>query len=161
MKSDPSRKIVPAHNDYGAINRRRHTVLLPYPHGKLVFTNGCFGMVHPGHAVFLNRASEFGDTLLVAINSDDSYERVKGIRPLIPWTDRAILVASLESVDFVVCMYEATPDLLLKKLQPDVLVKSRSSVMPPVGHEIVAAYGGEVITLDCYGNYSTTNLLNR
>jgi D-beta-D-heptose 7-phosphate kinase/D-beta-D-heptose 1-phosphate adenosyltransferase len=125
---------------------------------RIVFTNGCFGLLHPGHVWYLQRSSCYG-RLVVAVNSDESYRTVKGREPAIPWSDRALMVASLESVDVVLCMNETTPHALLRLVRPDFLIKSDTSELPPVGHEVVESYGGRVLVLPAFGGYSTTALL--
>lgn len=128
-------------------------------HGeKWVFTNGTYGLLHPGHVVLLEQAAAFGDVLVVAVNSDASYERVKKRLVPIPFRDRALMIAVLSCVDYVVEMEEDTPHALLRALTPEVLVKSDTSEYP-VGHEIVTGYGGHVAVIASYGGYSTTHLL--
>lgn len=124
----------------------------------VVFTNGSYGVLHPGHVVFLEQAAALGDVLVVAVNSDASYERVKSRPVPIPFRDRALMIAALACVDYVVEMDDDTPHRLLRAITPDILVKSDSSPFP-VGHEVVEGYGGRVVVLPAYGGYSTTKLL--
>ena len=127
---------------------------------KWVLSNGCFGLglSHPGHVIFLEQASSLAEVLVVAINSDASYARVKRRPVPIPFHDRARMIAALACVDYVVEMDEDTPHTILQALTPAVLVKSSSSEYP-VGHEVVTGYGGQVIVLPSYGSYSTSEIL--
>lgn len=133
-------------------------------HGeRLVFTNGCFDIIHAGHVTYLEQARELGDRLVVAINSDDSVQRLKGRgRPINPLDRRMAVLAGLEAVDWVVCFSQDTPREMLRTLQPDVLVKggdySREAV---VGWDIVEGYGGEVRVLDFLDNVSTSAIVSK
>jgi D-sedoheptulose 7-phosphate isomerase len=131
--------------------------------GKIVFTNGCFDVIHPGHVDFLERAAELGDRLLVGINSDSSVRSIKGAdRPLIPQADRARVLRALKCVDDVVIFDEATPERLIREIKPDVLVKGGDwSVNQIVGADFVASNGGQVISLPLYGDFSSTALIER
>lgn len=131
---------------------------------KVVFTNGCFDLLHPGHVDCLERARALGDALIVAVNTDASVKRLgKGEgRPVNPEKDRARMVAALAAVDRVVLFEEDTPLELIRLLEPDVLVKGgdyREEEI--VGREVVLARGGEVRVLPLLPGYSTTALLNR
>jgi len=152
QKRDPASKIVRSR----ILARIRR---LAGKSGTIIFANGCFGMIHPGHCHLLQRASMLGDVLVVAVNSDMSYMAVKGRPPAIVWEHRTLAVASLECVDLVVSLDGASPHNLLRMIKPDVLIKSDSSDLPPVGHEIVESYGGKVIVLEAFGGYSTSLLL--
>jgi len=133
-------------------------------HGeKLVFTNGCFDIIHAGHVGYLDDARQLGDRLIVAVNSDASVRKLKGKgRPINREERRMAVLAGLESVDWVVCFSEDTPEHLLHALQPEVVVKGgdydRKGV---VGWEIVESYGGEVKVLDFLDNVSTTAIVNK
>lgn len=131
--------------------------------GKLVFTNGCFDIVHGGHLSLLVRARELGDTLLVALNSDASVERLKGAgRPVLPEADRALLLASLRFVDAVTVFEEDTPLQLIEALQPDVLVKGADYRMEDVvGADEVRSRGGSVVLLPLEPGRSSRELLRR
>ncbi|GAB4140883.1 MAG: D-glycero-beta-D-manno-heptose-7-phosphate kinase [Planctomycetaceae bacterium] len=126
---------------------------------KVVFTNGCFDLLHPGHVQFLEEAASLGDCLVVAINSDEGIRRLKGPdRPIIGERERAIMLASLEFVDNVVIFCEETPHRLLECLKPDILVKGGTT--PEIlAREIVEEYGGEVRRLNTFGGFSTTKLV--
>ena len=128
-------------------------------HEAVVLVNGCFGMLHPGHANLLNRAARLGMCLMVAINTDESYEFVKQRKPKIKWADRAYLVASLQCVDYVLPLEQPTPHAMLDVLRPDFLCKCETSEMPPAGHEVVAEYGGRVVVFPAEMPYSTSKLL--
>jgi len=129
----------------------------------LVFTNGCFDLLHPGHVEHLAQARALGDLLVVGLNSDDSVRRLKGAgRPLVAETDRAAALAGLESVDAVIVFDEETPLELIEELLPDVLVKGGDYDLDGiVGREVVEQAGGDVRVLPLGEGYSTTNILNR
>jgi D-beta-D-heptose 7-phosphate kinase/D-beta-D-heptose 1-phosphate adenosyltransferase len=134
-------------------------------HGeRVVFTNGCFDIIHAGHVAYLEQARLLGDRLVVAVNSDDSVRRLKGRgRPINPEDRRMAVLAGLVAVDWVVSFSQDTPREVLQLLQPDILVKGgdyadKKSV---VGWEIVEAYGGEVQVLDFVDDVSTTAIVSR
>jgi len=130
---------------------------------RIVFTNGCFDLIHPGHVRYLRAAKRLGDVLVVALNSDRSVRRLKGPgRPLVPQHDRCEVVAALEMVDYVTVFSEDTPYALIQALTPDVLVKGgdwRPNQI--VGADIVRARGGTVRSLPFARGYSTTRLVRR
>jgi D-beta-D-heptose 7-phosphate kinase/D-beta-D-heptose 1-phosphate adenosyltransferase len=130
---------------------------------KIVFTNGCFDILHAGHVTYLQQAKQLGDYLVVAINSDDSVKRLKGRgRPINNLEQRLAVLAGLGVVDWVTSFNDDTPERLLKRLQPDVLVKGGDYTPEQVvGHEIVQAYGGEVRVLGVIKNLSTTSIIDR
>ncbi len=133
-------------------------------HGeKVVFTNGCFDIIHAGHVSYLEQAREQGDRLIVAVNSDSSVRKLKGRgRPINPQDRRMAVLAGLESVDWVVCFEDDTPEPLLRALQPDVLVKGGDyDKEGVVGWEIVEAYGGEVRALGFIDDLSTTAIVTK
>ena len=129
---------------------------------KVVFTNGCFDILHRGHLSYLNEAKAQGDILVLGLNSDESVRRLKGSdRPVNKENDRKFMLENLKSVDFVFIFSEDTPYNLIKEIQPDVLVKGGDwKVEDIVGHDIVTAKGGEVKSLNFEDGYSTTNLIN-
>lgn len=132
--------------------------------GVLVFTNGCFDLLHPGHVQYLEAARGLGDALVVGINSDDSVRRLaKGAdRPLVPQEDRLRVVAALEAVDAVCLFGEDTPRELIAALLPDVLVKGGDySVDAVVGRTEVEAAGGRVEIIPFLEGHSTTDLIER
>ena len=133
-------------------------------HGeKVVFTNGCFDIIHAGHVGYLEQARELGDRLIVAINSDKSVRKLKGRgRPINPQDRRMAVLAGLEAVDWVVCFEDDTPESMLHALKPDILVKGGDyDKEGVVGWEIVEAYGGEVRALDFVENLSTTAIVTK
>ena len=130
---------------------------------RVVMTNGCFDILHPGHVSYLQQASAQGDLLVVAVNDDDSVRRLKGpSRPVNPTADRMAILAALACVEFVVPFSEDTPARLIEAVAPDVLVKGGDYKVEEIaGHESVLARGGRVITLDFVEGHSTSGLLAR
>jgi D-beta-D-heptose 7-phosphate kinase/D-beta-D-heptose 1-phosphate adenosyltransferase len=130
---------------------------------RIVFTNGCFDIVHAGHVGYLDSARRQGDRLVVAVNSDDSVKRLKGSgRPINSCDRRMAVLAALEAVDWVVSFDDDTPESLLRKIRPEVLVKGGDySVTEVVGADIVKAHGGEVKVLDFVENVSTTRIVEQ
>lgn len=130
---------------------------------KVVFTNGCFDIIHAGHVGYLEQAKDLGDRLIVAINSDKSVRKLKGRgRPINPQDRRMAVLAGLEAVDWVVCFEDDTPESLLHVLKPDILVKGGDyDKEGVVGWEIVEAYGGEVRPLGYVDDLSTTAIVTK
>ena len=130
---------------------------------KVVFTNGCFDIIHKGHVTYLNEAKSLGDHLIVGINSDDSVKRLKGKdRPVNNESDRAFVLDNLKSVDDVLIFNEDTPYHIIKEIIPDLLVKGGDwKEEDIVGSDIVKMNGGKVISLQFVNNYSTTNILEK
>ncbi len=127
----------------------------------VVFTNGCFDLLHMGHVRYLQDARMIGTCLIVGINSDASVRRLKGDRrPIIPAVERAEMLAALECVDYVTIFDEDTPQQLLEVLRPSVLVKG-GTTPEIVGREFVESYGGEVQQLQLVEGLSTTETINR
>jgi D-beta-D-heptose 7-phosphate kinase/D-beta-D-heptose 1-phosphate adenosyltransferase len=128
---------------------------------KIVFTNGCFDLLHVGHVSYLAEARSLGDVLMVGLNSDASVRRLKGkTRPVIGERDRATMLAALAAVDHVVIFDEATPHQLLHRVRPDVLVKGGTyAPHEVVGHEVVTAYGGQVCVVGLVAGVSTTKIV--
>lgn len=128
---------------------------------KIVFSNGCFDILHRGHVEYLSKAAAKGDVLIVGLNTDASVRRLKGpTRPVNDENARALLLAALEFVNAVTLFDEETPYLLINKVQPDVLVKG-SDYKPEdiVGYDIVMAKGGKVETIDLVEGFSTTKTI--
>ena len=125
---------------------------------KMVFTNGCFDILHPGHIDYLSKAADYGDCLVIGLNTDASVQKLKGEnRPITDENSRAIVLAAIGFVDAIIKFDEETPYELIKQLQPDILVKgSDYSVEEIVGHDIVLAKGGKVIPVDLLQGYSTS-----
>jgi D-beta-D-heptose 7-phosphate kinase/D-beta-D-heptose 1-phosphate adenosyltransferase len=130
---------------------------------KTIFTNGCFDILHVGHARYLQEAKKIGDVLIVAINSDSSVRAIKGEkRPLIPEDERAEMVASLESVDYVTIFHESTPLELIEYLQPHIIVKGGDwTEEEVVGRESVKKWGGTVVIVPEIRGASTTNIIEK
>ena len=128
----------------------------------LVFTNGCYDLLHPGHVRLLERARSLGDVLVVGLNTDSSVRLSKGPgRPLTPERERAELLASLEAVDGVVLFDEETPRALIARLLPDILVKGADWSHFIAGREEVEAACGRVVTVPLEPGYSTTRTLDK
>jgi rfaE bifunctional protein nucleotidyltransferase chain/domain len=131
---------------------------------KVVFTNGCFDLLHPGHVAYLEQARSLGAALIVGVNTDASVQRLlKGSgRPVTPEADRARVLAAMACVDRVVLFDEDTPLELITGLQPDILVKGGDYKLEEiVGREVVLARGGQVRALPFVAGYSTTELMRR
>lgn len=127
---------------------------------KVVFTNGCYDLLHPGHVRLLERARSLGDVLILALNTDSSVRRLKGpSRPLIAQADRAALALALEAVDAVTLFDEDTPRELIAAVLPDVLVKGADWAHFIAGREEVEAAGGQVLALALEPGYSTTSIV--
>lgn len=130
---------------------------------RVVFTNGCFDLLHPGHVAYLEEARELGELLVVGLNSDASVRRLKGpSRPVLTQDERAAIVAGLRSVDFVVVFDEDTPLDLIAALEPDVLVKGGDwPIDQIVGGDLVVQSGGRVLSLPYVEGKSTTSIIER
>jgi D-glycero-beta-D-manno-heptose 1-phosphate adenylyltransferase len=130
---------------------------------RVVFTNGCFDLLHLGHVDYLEKAKQLGDKLLVAVNTDASVSRLKGPeRPLQDEMSRARIMASLLFVDAVVLFDEETPYELIKMVMPDILVKGDDyAIENIVGHDIVLQNGGEVKTIQLVKGYSTSGIVDK
>ncbi|MCD4833600.1 MAG: D-glycero-beta-D-manno-heptose 1-phosphate adenylyltransferase [Bacteroidales bacterium] len=130
---------------------------------KIVFTNGCFDILHRGHIEYLAQAANHGDILLIGLNTDNSVRRIKGnSRPVQDESARAILLASLSFVSAVILFDEDTPYELIKRVKPDILVKgSDYKTEDIIGYDIVTANGGKVVTIDFIEGYSTTSIIEK
>jgi D-beta-D-heptose 7-phosphate kinase/D-beta-D-heptose 1-phosphate adenosyltransferase len=130
---------------------------------RLVFTNGCFDLLHPGHVRYLEAAKRLGDRLLVAVNADETVRRLKGAgRPLTPLAERMEILAALAAVDYVVAFEEETPFEIIEEMVPDVLVKGGDWTPDRiVGRERVEREGGKVLSLPYAPGYSTSALIAR
>lgn len=130
---------------------------------KIVFSNGCFDILHRGHVEYLAKAAAFGDVMIIGLNTDASVKRLKGpSRPVNDENARAFVLAGLEFVSAVVLFDEDTPYNLIKTVQPDVLVKG-SDYKPEniVGYDVVTAKGGKVVTVDLVEGFSTTGIITK
>jgi rfaE bifunctional protein nucleotidyltransferase chain/domain len=129
---------------------------------KVVFTNGCYDLLHPGHIRLLESARSLGDILILALNTDASVQRLKGpTRPLITQNDRAEVALALEAIDAVTFFNEDTPRELIAEVLPDVLIKGADWAHFVAGREEVEAAGGQVLTVPLEPGYSTTNVVDQ
>lgn len=130
---------------------------------KVVFTNGCFDILHPGHVDYLNKAKALGDVLILGLNSDSSIKRIKGEkRPVLNQDERAAITSNLKAVDYVVIFEEDDPFNIISYLIPDVLVKGADwSLDKIIGRDIVEANGGEVKAIKFVTDQSTTNIIKK
>lgn len=128
---------------------------------KIVFTNGCFDILHAGHVNIFLQARNLGDALVVAVNSDISIKKIKGEkRPVVTQEQRMQVLAALESIDYVVIFEEKTPLKIIKELQPDILVKGGDwPIETIVGKEIIEKKGGKVLSIPLMEGISTTNII--
>ncbi len=130
---------------------------------KIVFTNGCFDLLHVGHVKYLQEARSKGDFLVVALNSDESVKKLKGpSRPIQNESDRSEILAALASVDATLIFPEETPENIIKAIRPDVLVKGGDwKINQIVGGEFVQSYGGQVLSLLFINGKSTTSIVSK
>jgi D-beta-D-heptose 7-phosphate kinase/D-beta-D-heptose 1-phosphate adenosyltransferase len=137
--------------------------ILHQEHKRIVFTNGCFDILHAGHVLYLQSAKTLGDVLVLGLNSDASVARLKGkTRPIVSETERSIVLGGLEAVDYICIFTEDTPMELIRKLKPDVLVKGGDwQVDQIVGADFVMSYGGEVRSLEFVPGISSSNIIER
>ncbi len=128
---------------------------------KIVFTNGCFDIIHAGHVDYLDKAKKLGDVLVVGINTDESVRKIKGEnRPIVPLEMRVKVLSSLKPVDFVLPFSEETPLELIKRVKPHILVKGGDwRVESIVGKDFVESYGGKVLTIPFDYNISTSRII--
>ena len=131
--------------------------------GTVVFTNGVFDLLHPGHVRYLRDARALGDALIVAVNSDRSVQAIKGpLRPMNPERERAEMLRALASVDVAVIFDEDTPHDVISRIQPDVLVKGADWAEDRiVGRDVVEARGGRVVRVELAPGHSSTNIIGR
>ena len=139
-------------------------VLLSVPRAegkKIVFTNGCFDLIHTGHITYLQKARALGDLLVVGLNSDSSVRRIKGdLRPILSEDERAAILAAFWFVDFVVIFDEPDPLAIITEVEPDYLVKGADwAIDKVIGREFVEARGGHVIPIDLVPGRSTTDII--
>jgi len=132
-------------------------------HYSVVFTNGCFDLMHRGHIEILSKASDLGDKLIIGLNSDNSVKSIKGpSRPIQDEYSRALILSSFSFVDLVIFFSEDTPYNLIKAVKPDVLVKGGDyRAEDIVGFDIVTGNNGKVVTIDFFDGYSTTRIINK
>ncbi len=129
---------------------------------KVVFTNGCFDLLHRGHIEVLSKAADLGDRLIVGMNSDTSIMKLKGEkRPILDEASRSIILASLSFVDAVVVFTEETPLNLIINLKPDIVAKGGDyDISSIVGHDFIQKYGGEVVLIPFINGFSSTQIIN-
>jgi len=133
-------------------------------HSKIVFTNGCFDILHPGHVDYLSQARDLGDFMVLGLNTDNSVRRLNKApnRPINNEHTRATVLAGLACIDAIVYFDEETPYELIKFLQPDILVKGNDyKAEDIVGYDVVKAKGGQIITIPMVEGYSTTKLIEK
>ena len=130
---------------------------------KIVFTNGCFDILHKGHIEVLAKTSNLGNRLIIGVNSDSSMKNLKGEnRPIIEEDSRALLLAALQFVDAVILFSEETPFHLITEIKPDILAKGGDyKITEIVGHEVVQQNEGEVITIPLTEGFSSTNIIDK
>ncbi len=148
-------------NDKVQINRQ--IAVWKFLNKKIVFTNGCFDILHLGHINYLAKAADQGDILCVGLNTDRSVRKIKGKnRPVNDENVRAIILASIAFVDAVMLFDEETPYELIKRVQPDILIKG-ADYKPEdiVGYDVVKSRGGEIKTIEFLDGYSTSNILEK
>lgn len=149
------KKILPLERAYEVVDELKR-------HGKrVVFTNGCFDLLHIGHTRYLADARKLGDALIVAVNSDRSVREMKGpTRPILPQDERAEILAALESVDYVTIFDDPTPRAIIARMLPQVLVKGGDWALDEiVGREEVEAAGGRVVAVPIVAGFSTSSLI--
>ncbi len=130
---------------------------------KIIFTNGCFDIIHAGHISYLKEAKALGDILIVGLNSDESVRRLKGKdRPIVNERDRAYVLANLKPVDYVILFDEDTPSELIKEIKPDVLVKGGDYEGKSIaGSDIVEASGGKTVLINFIKGKSTSEIIKK
>ena len=134
---------------------------------RVVFTNGCFDILHKGHIHYLRKSREIGDCLVIGLNADTSVKRLKGsTRPLNTENDRAFVLEALDFVDYIVIFSEDTPLNIIREIKPDIYTKSgdyslKNIIGPGLGSEHVENYGGQVVIMDFIDGYSTTSIVNK
>ena len=144
-------------------NTDRQIAVWKFLNHKIVFTNGCFDILHRGHIDYLARAADEGDILVVGLNTDESVSKIKGSqRPINNEQSRAMVLGSLGFVDAVILFNEETPYELIKRVKPDVLVKGADyNAEEIVGNDIVTGNGGEIKTIELTDGFSTTGLIEK
>lgn len=153
-----------ARNKLVSLNKLKKYIVIAGKKGKtVVFTNGCFDIIHAGHVRYLNKAKSLGDILVIGLNSDSSVRKIKGEkRPIVPQTERAEVLSGLEAVDYVVLFNEPTPIKLIKTVLPDILVKGADWASHEiVGADVIKAAGGKIKRVKLVKGRSTTNIIKR
>lgn len=150
-------KIMPVEELEGMINESKSAGK------KIVFSNGCFDILHVGHVRYLEEAKKLGDVLIVGVNSDDSVKSIKGEnRPLLPEGERAEILAALECIDYITIFPDETPESLIERLKPDIHVKGGDYQLEDLPEaKVVGSYGGEVVLLDEVEGKSTNLIIEK
>lgn len=151
-------------NKLVSLKRLKKHIAMAKKRGKaIVFTNGCFDIIHAGHVRYLNKAKSLGDILVLGLNSDSSVKTIKGEkRPIVPQKERAEVLSGLEAVDYVVLFNEPTPIKLIKAVLPDILVKGADwAGHEIVGADVVKAAGGKIKRVKLVKGKSTTNIIKK
>jgi D-glycero-beta-D-manno-heptose 1-phosphate adenylyltransferase len=143
-----------------AINKRQQ---LEKENKKVIFTNGCFDIIHAGHVTYLQQAKDLGDYLILGINSDSSVQKLKGPnRPIVPQNERITVLSALSMIDMIIIFDESTPIALIKNIQPDVHVKGGDYIKEDLPeYPVIKSYGGEVYILPFVPGASTTNIIEK
>ena len=151
----PESKVIPLERAYSLVEELKRRAR------RVVFTNGCFDLLHPGHTRYLAEARKLGDVLIVAVNSDASVRALKGPgRPIIPEAERAEILAALAAVDYVTIFDDLTPQAVIARMTPNVLVKGGDwSPNEIVGREEVEAAGGQVVSIPAIPGHSTSAII--
>ena len=139
------------------------TIIKEQKNKKIVFTNGCFDIIHRGHINYLAQAADYGDLLIVGLNSDKSVKKIKGNnRPVQDEKTRAEILAALEFINYVIIFDEETPEQLIKLIKPNILIKGGDyKISEIVGGDFVISNGGRVVTIDFIKGHSTTDIINK
>ena len=151
------------HDSFILLKKPSNYINFSYRMKKVVFTNGCFDIIHPGHIDLLNRAKALGTKLIVGINSDESVKKIKGFdRPILGQEARKTVLENLSPVDEVVIFEELTPEKIIESIKPDVLVKGGDwQIDEIIGAEFVKSRGGEVFSLPLKGSHSSTKIIEK
>lgn len=145
----------PVYNDFHSYSFHRLK-------GRIVFTNGCFDIIHRGHIELISAAKRLGDHLIIGLNSDTSVGKLKGVnRPVNKWADRASVLSALRAVDAIIKFEEETPIRLIKSLKPDIITKGGDYTMEQmIGKDFVESYGGQVIILPFVEGLSSSRVID-
>ena len=144
-----------------SVDLKKDIISLRKKNKKIVFTNGCFDLLHPGHIKVIRESKKLGDILIVALNSDSSVRKLKGNgRPVVKAPERAHLIALMDDVDYVVIFNELTPLKIIRELKPDIITKGGDyKVDEIIGSDFVKSTGGRVVTIPLLKNHSTSRLI--
>jgi len=142
---------------------RKQLAMWKFQSDQIVFTNGCFDILHAGHITYLEQAASLGERLVIGLNSDESVKRLKGMsRPIMPHYDRALLLAALHCTDAIILFNEDTPENIIHQITPDILTKGGDyQINQIVGADFVKSYGGQVQTIPFVNGYSTSAIIDK